>query len=938
LKKKLFRAATRTISIVALLIFAAFGISEHAQAASVDMRIGQSILFSVRNQVTNIDGCQWFAYPIGGTPHDKSDVVRIDFPTDSLIGTAAVTALKPGSATIMARVKCGIYEPNYQNQYFVTYTWNVYITGEPCTVTFDRNDGSGQVTTKTVWKYTEIGELRTIYRDGYTHFGWYTSPSGGRLAAPTDIVTGNITLYARWLKNATVTLNAAGGTVTPAYLTVGITGTYGYLPTPTRDGYTFDGWYTAFSGGTKVTATDVVSGDITLYAHWLKHADVNFYGNGGTVKPYYKTYLVDRPYGTLPEANRDGYMFIGWYTSPVGGIHVTEDSIVPAYSALYAQWIKNPIITFDPNGGTVDTTQVEIQKGDPIGRMPVPVRNGYQFIGWYTKRANGAVVTNNTTFNYNQTIYARWDKLFFLKTDPVKTVYTGNFTAILTQTGDLWMWGSDQYSMLGNGTDGNTDIPQLILRDVMDFQTAGENCAALKKDGSLWIWGSNSDGQIGNGTRQNAESPYNVMNRVTAFSLGEDGFIGAIASDGLLWLWGNNEHGQVGDGTYNDVLKPKSILKNVKSVYCVGGLSGYTAIIGKDKTLWMWGCNDNGQLATGNIYGNVYKPNKVMDNVSNFYAGEENLNAVIKTDNTLWVWGYGANFQIGDDSAQTRRTPVKVMKDVKYFENSNCTSAAITTGDTLYMWGGNGIVGSSWCSEPTYKASNVASIEIYPNGYCAYLTKSGSFTIWNHSAKTTVNGVTSFQSNGLTTALIMKDGSLKTIGANDSGQAGAGWTSQVNDPYMLLSNVNAASCGYKNGIAQTRDGSIWMWGDDTYGQLGNEEESSSRTPIAVHATPPDDWFWVDSHVSLKQYDSMGTLSIDVVLGPSGKISNGFLVLALYDGNRMLDVIQEPVGSGVSEVTLLMTNSDLKRTGLSVKMYWMNADFSQVTAPKSWAIT
>jgi uncharacterized repeat protein (TIGR02543 family) len=81
-------------------------------------------------------------------------------------------------------------------------------------------------------------------------------------------VTSNTTLYLKWIPAYTVTFNANNGTVTPSTGTTELDGTLVSLPTPARDGYTFNGWFTAATGGTAVTASTVFSANATIYAQW----------------------------------------------------------------------------------------------------------------------------------------------------------------------------------------------------------------------------------------------------------------------------------------------------------------------------------------------------------------------------------------------------------------------------------------------------------------------------------------------------------------------------------------------------------------------------------------------------------------------------------------------------------------------------------------------
>ena len=146
--------------------------------------------------------------------------------------------------------------------------------------------------------------------------------------------------------------NANGGRVSPASKVVtcnsSYSNTYGSLPTPTRTGYDFDGWYTEETGGTKITSTTSVGTDppATLYAHWKgKKYTVTFDANGGTVSPASDTVTYGKKYYSLPTPTRTGgYTFDGWYTKKDGGTKVESDTTVTtaANHTLYAHWHLTP--------------------------------------------------------------------------------------------------------------------------------------------------------------------------------------------------------------------------------------------------------------------------------------------------------------------------------------------------------------------------------------------------------------------------------------------------------------------------------------------------------------------------------------------------------------------------------------------------------------------
>ena len=168
----------------------------------------------------------------------------------------------------------------------VTATWSA----ATFTVTFNSAGGSTpSPASKTVTYGQEYGTLPTVTRTGYTLAGWYTAETGGDLRTATDVVsiTANTTLYAHWTPNTyTVTFNANGGTTPTATKDVTYASAYGTLPTPTRTGYAFLGWFTDPDSGTQITAGTVVTitAAQTLYAHWEAMSILRISDGNGTMR------------------------------------------------------------------------------------------------------------------------------------------------------------------------------------------------------------------------------------------------------------------------------------------------------------------------------------------------------------------------------------------------------------------------------------------------------------------------------------------------------------------------------------------------------------------------------------------------------------------------------------------------------------------------------
>ena len=194
---------------------------------------------------------------------------------------------------------------------------------------------------------------------------------------------------------------------------------YGELPSPTRTGFHFDGWYTAAEGGSEITAGSSVeiTADQTLYAHWTRSYTVTFDANDGVVSTTSKQVAQNQPYGELPVPTRDGYQFGGWYTEKENGTKIESTTTVELAEdhTLYAHWTKNVVegsvaVTFDANGGTVTTASKQVTQNQPYGELPVPTRDGYQFGGWYTAKEGGVRIeaASRVEADADHTLYARW--------------------------------------------------------------------------------------------------------------------------------------------------------------------------------------------------------------------------------------------------------------------------------------------------------------------------------------------------------------------------------------------------------------------------------------------------------------------------------------------------------------------------------------------------
>ena len=201
------------------------------------------------------------------------------------------------------------------------------------------------------------------------------------------------------------------------------------LPTAARDGYIFEGWFTAAEGGDAVTADTVFDKDTTVFAHWKAYSVVTF--DAGEGKSDAETARADKDgkLAELPTAARDGYTFEGWFTAAEGGEAVTADTVFDKDTTVFAHWKAYSVVTFDAGEGKSDAETARADKDGKLAELPNAARDGYIFEGWFTAAEGGDAVTADTVFDKDTTVFAHWKKNIVSATPSVKlstSTYTYN--------------------------------------------------------------------------------------------------------------------------------------------------------------------------------------------------------------------------------------------------------------------------------------------------------------------------------------------------------------------------------------------------------------------------------------------------------------------------------------------------------------------------------
>ena len=440
-------------------------------------------------------------------------------------------------------------------------------------------------------------------------------------------------------------------------------------------------------------------------------------------------------------------------------------------------------------------------------------------------------------------------------------------TVAVKTDGTLWSWGSNASGQLGLGAVDALAHPTPVQVGVLtNWKFTGQSLnagddftLAVKTDGTLWSWGSNGSGQLGNGITTTAPSPVQIGSATTWASVAAGiGFSAAIRSDGTLWTWGLNSSGQLGDGTLGPSTSPAQIGTATNWQLLMLG-SSFSMAVKTDGTLWSWGANGYGQLGQGGddiaVHGNI--PTQVGTATTwQAIASGASSSLAVKTDGTLWSWGANGNGQLG----YTGHLPLPVAAQfgaVSMAAGGDGHSLAIKSDGTLWAWGNNsnGQLGLGSSDD----SPHVAPAQVAPGAQ------------W-----------TTVAAGGAHAAAVKSDGTLWAWGYNGYGQLGDGTTIQRNSPVQIgsASNWLTVAAGYYHTLALKRDGTLWAWGYNADGELGGGSLDALSHPTPVQVGSATSWTAVSSsgyHTAAVRSD--GTLwgwGYNVV----GQVGNGTFTAAV----------------------------------------------------------
>jgi alpha-tubulin suppressor-like RCC1 family protein len=330
---------------------------------------------------------------------------------------------------------------------------------------------------------------------------------------------------------------------------------------------------------------------------------------------------------------------------------------------------------------------------------------------------------------------------------------------------------------------------------------------------TLFSWGSNTCGRLGDNTTTNRSSPIReITSSLNWCQVSAGGsHTSAIKPDGSLWAWGNNACGRLGDNTTTDRSSPVREITSSTN-WCQVSAGGYhTTALKTDGSLWSWGLGTCGRL--GNSALTVRSsPVREITSSTNWcqVSGGRDHASAIKTDGSLWSWGNNQYGRLGDNSVTNKSSPVReITSSTNWCQVSagGFHTSAIKTDGSVWSWGCNN-AGRLGDNTTTNRSSPVREITSSTN-WC-------QVNSYNHSSA------------------VKTDGSLWAWGYNSFGRLGDNTTTNRSSPVReITSSTNW--CQVSAGSAQTNalktDGSLWAWGYNRYGRLGDNTTTDRSSPV-----------------------------------------------------------------------------------------------------------
>jgi alpha-tubulin suppressor-like RCC1 family protein len=440
-------------------------------------------------------------------------------------------------------------------------------------------------------------------------------------------------------------------------------------------------------------------------------------------------------------------------------------------------------------------------------------------------------------------------------------------TCALLSSGAVQCWGYNFNGQIGDNTTTTRPSPTTVsgLSSVIKIALGGYHSCAITPAG-VKCWGRNTNGQLGDSSTTQRLMPTNstgLSSGVSDIDAGE--YFTCAVHFGAAKCWGSNALGQVGDGTGIQRNLATSVTSLATSVASVSAGKNHACAV-QSGTAYCWGSNLNGQLGNGTIttqLSPVIVAN-LTNNIDKMSAGAQNTCALL-FDQTLTCWGaVGANAEfIGDAKISNRLTPVDVSgligaQLIHGDVGGNHTCIVLDSG-IIKCWGSNSngqigdgttiskitpttVVGISGATKVSASDFHTCAIGTSGGAYCWGANSSGELgdgtTTSRSSASITglASGVKQIATGGGFSCALTSSNGVKCWGSNSSGQLGDSTTTNRTSPVDVIgltSGVSSIAVGGGHACALLNGGTVKCWGNNPYGQLGDNTTTNRTSPVDV---------------------------------------------------------------------------------------------------------
>lgn len=428
-----------------------------------------------------------------------------------------------------------------------------------------------------------------------------------------------------------------------------------------------------------------------------------------------------------------------------------------------------------------------------------------------------------------------------------------NHNLAMDTDNNVWAWGDNTSGQLGTGDTTSRTSPTLVTglsTNIIDIAAGTQFSYVLDDEEDLWAWGDNTCGKLGDA----------VFPNWTGIGAGGQGYGAAIdGNTGYLWMWGLNISGQLGDLSKTNRSSPVTVkgpqgwglyppISSLATGPCnLPGNCGATGLLSDnmawasklDGSTWMWGDQGQGQMGVGGGYTTDYSsPKSVLGSGDNKFwsvvstPGGPASTYFLAADGTLWVAGATTYIGGGLGMPSSINSPIDVeayvfaarpadpfVGFIAQWISAGIFGGMVGNGATIFAWGSNaGGYDGRLCTGDV--VNHYSPTQVYGGA------------VWLHGAHGAQNSI-----------LLHTTGNVYGCGDYASGLFGAGLAPPYPNNHISIPTVIAGaphsavmvrasqSAHYWGYLAE--DGSIWMWGENTYGQLGTGDTASRTSPTSV---------------------------------------------------------------------------------------------------------